>query len=110
MAPGTTSLIYLDYNATTPIDPAVVAAMRPYLEGQFGNPSSSHVYGQTAKEAVERARAQVAALLGCAPEEVVFTSCGSESNNLAIKGIAFAQRERGNHIITSQIEHPAVQS
>jgi cysteine desulfurase len=110
MTPGTTSLIYLDYNATTPIDPAVVAAMRPYLEGQFGNPSSSHTYGQTAKEAVEQSRAQVAALLGCVPEEVVFTSCGSESDNQAIKGIAFAQRERGSHIITSQIEHPAVQS
>src|ERR1051326_5544547 len=105
---GTTYPIYLDSNATTPIDPAVVAAMRPYLEDQFGNPSSSHAYGQTAKEAVEQARAQVAALLGCTPEEVVFTSSGSESDNHAIKRIAFARRERGNHLITSQIEHPAV--
>ena len=100
--------IYLDYNATTPLDPAVVAAMRSSLEDLFGNPSSSHVYGQKAKEAVDWAREQVAALLGCAPEEVVFTSGGSESDNQAIKGIAFAQRARGNHLITSQIEHPAV--
>jgi len=103
-----TQPIYLDYNATTPLDPAVIAAMRPSLEQQFGNPSSSHVYGQAAKEAVERAREQVAALLGCAPDEVVFTSGGSESDNQAIKGVAFACRERGTHIITSQIEHPAV--
>lgn len=100
--------IYLDYNATTPLDPAVVAAMRPYLEQHFGNPSSSHAYGQAAKEAHEQARGQVAALLGCSPDEVIFTSGGSESDNQAIKGIAFARRERGNHIITSQIEHPAV--
>ena len=100
--------IYLDYNATTPLDPAVVAAMRPYLEQHFGNPSSSHAYGHAAKEAHEQARAQVAGLLGCAPDEVIFTSGGSESDNQAIKGIAFARRERGTHIITSQIEHPAV--
>jgi cysteine desulfurase len=100
--------IYLDYNATTPLDPAVVAAMRPALERQFGNPSSGHTYGQIAKAAVEGARAQVAALLGCAPEEVVFTGGGSESDNHALKGIAFAQRARGNHLITSRIEHPAV--
>jgi cysteine desulfurase len=100
--------IYLDYNATTPLDPAVVAAMRPYLEQHFGNPSSSHAYGQAAREAHEQARGQVAALLGSAPDEVIFTSGGSESDNQAIKGIAFARRERGNHIITSQIEHPAV--
>lgn len=100
--------IYLDYNATTPLDPAVVAAMRPYLEQHFGNPSSSHAYGQAAKEAHEQARGQVAALLGCAPDEVIFTSGGSESDNQAIKGIAFARSELGKHIITSQIEHPAV--
>ena len=104
----TTNPIYLDYNATTPIDPAVVAAMRPYLEQHFGNPSSSHAYGHAAKVAHEQARAQVAALLGSAPDEVIFTSGGSESDNQAIKGIAFARREQGNHIITSQIEHPAV--
>jgi cysteine desulfurase len=100
--------IYLDYNATTPIDPEVAEAMRPYLFEHFGNPSSSHWYGIQTKKAVEEARRQVAALLHCSPEEVVFTSGGSESNNYAIKGTAFANRERGNHIITSAIEHPAV--
>jgi cysteine desulfurase len=100
--------LYLDYNATTPLDPAVIAALVPYLEEHFGNPSSSHAFGARAKAAVDRAREQVAALLGCAFDEVVFTSGGSESDNQAIKGIAFAHRERGNHLITSQIEHPAV--
>ncbi len=100
--------IYLDYNATTPIDPRVRAAMLPYLGDQFGNPSSTHVFGRPAWTAVERARRQVADLLGCAPEEVVFTSGGSESDNLAIQGIAFANRTRGRHIVTSTIEHPAV--
>jgi cysteine desulfurase len=100
--------IYLDYNATTTLDPAVVAAMRSSLEEDFGNPSSSHAYGEKAKERVDWAREQVAALLGCAPDEIVFTSGGSESDNQAIKGVAFAQRGRGNHLITSQIEHPAV--
>lgn len=100
--------IYLDYNATTPIDPEVAAAMRPFLEEHFGNPSSSHWYGAQAKKALENARRQVAQLLNCQPEEIVFTSGGSESNNLAIKGVAFAYRDKGNHIITSQIEHPAV--
>ncbi len=103
-----TEPIYLDYNAATPLDPAVAAAMRPYLEQHFGNPSSGHVYGHTAQEAVAHAREQVAALLGCMADEVVFTSGGSESDNQAIKGSAFALRERGNHLITSQIEHPAV--
>jgi cysteine desulfurase len=100
--------IYLDYNATTPIDPEVAEAMRPYLFEHFGNPSSSHWYGIQTKKAVEKARRQVADLLHCNPEEVVFTSGGSESNNYAIKGTAFANREKGNHIITSAIEHPAV--
>ncbi len=104
--------VYLDYNATTPLDPAVTEAMQPVikggLEGIFGNPSSSHLYGRAAHDAVEQGRACVAALLGCAPDEVVFTSCGSEADNLAIKGVAEAYRERGDHIITSQIEHPAV--
>ena len=100
--------VYLDYNATTPIDPEVAEAMRPYLYEHFGNPSSSHWYGIQTKRAVEEARRQVAALLHCSPEEVVFTSGGSESNNYAIKGTAFANREKGNHIITSAIEHPAV--
>ncbi len=100
--------IYLDYNATTPLDPAVIAAMRPYLESHFGNPSSSHAYGVRAKQAVEAARQQVAHLLGARPDEIVFTSGGSESNNLAIRGAAHALRSKGNHIVMSAIEHPAV--
>ena len=100
--------IYLDYNATTPLDPAVVAVMRPYLEEHFGNPSSTHWYGVQTKKAVETARKQVAALLNCDADEIIFTSGGSESNNYAIKGAAFARRQQGNHIITSAIEHPAV--
>ena len=100
--------IYLDYNATTPVDPEVAAAMRPFLEEHFGNPSSTHWYGIQTKKAVEKARRQIAELLNCKPEEIIFTSGGSESNNYAIKGIAFANKEKGNHIITSAIEHPAV--
>ncbi len=100
--------IYLDYNATTPISHEVADAMAPYLYEHFGNPSSSHPYGVTAKAAVEKARGQVAALIGCEPAEVVFTSGGTESNNFAIMGAARANRTRGNHIITSAIEHPAV--
>ena len=100
--------IYLDYNATTPHDPEVIEAMRPYLEEHFGNPSSSHWYGRKTREAVETARAQVAALLNCTPSEILFTSGGTESNNYAIRGIALARRSHGKHIITSQIEHPAV--
>jgi len=100
--------IYLDYNATTPIDREVAEAMRPYLEEYFGNPSSSHWYGIQAKKAIEKARKQVATLLNCQPDEVIFTSGGTESNNYAIKGSAFANRHKGNHIITSTIEHPAV--
>jgi cysteine desulfurase len=100
--------IYLDYNATTPLDPEVIDAMRPYLEERFGNPSSGHFYGIEAREAVDQARARVAELLNCSPQEVVFTSGGSESNNYALKGAALALRHRGNHIVTSSIEHPAV--
>jgi cysteine desulfurase NifS len=100
--------IYLDYNATSPIAPEVADAMAPYLYQHFGNPSSSHPYGQVTKRAVETARAQVAALLGCQPSEVVFTSGGTESNNYAIKGVALANRDRGDHVITSAVEHPAV--
>lgn len=100
--------IYLDYNATTPIDARVADAMLPYLYDHFGNPSSSHAYGVTAKLAVENARRQVANMLGCRSEEIIFTSGGSEANNLAIKGAAFARRAQGNHIITTAIEHPAV--
>jgi len=100
--------IYLDYNGTTPHDPEVVEAMRPFLETEFGNPSSSHWYGIVPKRAVEAARRQVARLLNCNSLEVIFTSGGTESNNHAIKGIAQAMRDRGNHIITSTVEHPAV--
>jgi cysteine desulfurase len=100
--------IYLDYNATTPIDPEVADAMRPYLVEHFGNPSSSHCYGKQAQQAVEQARQQVASLLHCRPDEIVFTSGGSESNNYAIKGVAFKNYARNKHIITSEIEHPAV--
>ena len=100
--------IYLDYNASTPIDPAVAAAMRPFLNEAFGNPSSGHWASTPAKAALEKARSQVAGLLGCAPDEIVFTSGGSEANNLAIKGTFFALRHKGEHIITAQAEHPAV--
>ncbi len=100
--------IYLDYNGTTPHAPEVIEAMRPYLETEFGNPSSSHWYGIRPKQAVETARRQVAGLIGGKPNEVVFTSGGTESNNQAIKSIGGARFDRGSHIITSQIEHPAV--
>jgi len=100
--------IYLDFNASTPIAPEVVEAMKPFLSQHFGNPSSPHWAGIPAKEAIEHAREQVAELLKCRPSEIVFTSGGSESNNQAIKGIFFALKERGNHIITTQIEHPAI--
>ena len=100
--------VYLDYNATTPLHPEVADAMEPYLREHFGNPSSSHWYGKQTRAAVENARDQVAELLGCGVDEVTFTSGGSEANNLAITGYALANRERGNHLITSVIEHPAV--
>jgi cysteine desulfurase len=106
--------IYLDYNATTPLDPAVVDAMLPYLREHFGNPSSSHAFGRTAHEAVDRARQQVAELLGAQPDEIVFTGGGSEASNLAVKGAVFAKLHglfgrwaKGAHIITSAVEHPA---
>ena len=102
------SSIYLDYNASTPIDPRVAAVMRTLLDGPFANPSATHAGGRAAREIVEHARAQVAALLGCAPDEVVFTSGGSEANNMALKGAYFALRNRGDHIVTTAIEHPAI--
>lgn len=100
--------IYLDYNASTPIAPEVAKAMKPFLTQHFGNPSSHHWAGAPAKGAVEHARGQVAGLLQCKRNEIVFTSGGSESNNHAIKGVFYALKEKGNHIITTQIEHPAV--
>ena len=100
--------IYLDYNATTPHDPEVIEAMQPFLKEEFGNPSSSHYYGQKPRQAVTRAREQVASLLNCKPQEIIFTSGGTEANNHAIIGVAEAFSQEGNHIITSRIEHPAV--
>jgi len=100
--------IYLDHNASTPIDPSVRAAMAPYLAAAFGNPSSGHWAGAPAREAVEVARAQVAALLCCAPDEVVFTSGGTEANNAALKGVYFAAAGRSRHVVTTLIEHPAI--
>ena len=98
----------MDYAATTPMHADVVQAMIPYMTGKFGNPSSGHSFGQEARAAVEEARAQVASLLGAGSDEVVFTSGGTESDNLAIKGVAYANRDRGNHIITTSVEHLAV--
>jgi cysteine desulfurase len=100
--------IYLDFNASTPIAPEVLEAMEPFLRDHYGNPSSRHWAGIPAKQAIEHAREQVAGLLGCFPDELVFTSGGTESNNHAIKGAFFALKHRGNHIITTQIEHPAI--
>ena len=100
--------VYLDYNASTPIDPAVAAAMRPFLEAQYGNPSSGHWASVEAKAVIKTARDQVAGLLGCNNDEIVFTSGGSEANNLALKGVFSALRDKGNHIITTSIEHPAI--
>ncbi len=106
--------VYLDYNATTPLDPAVVEAMLPYFKDGFGNPSSTHIYGKTAHDAVDQGRRDVADLLGAKPEEIIFTSGGTEASNLAIKGVVFAKLRgwfgrwaKGAHIITSAIEHPA---
>ncbi|HEY3364032.1 MAG TPA: cysteine desulfurase family protein [Symbiobacteriaceae bacterium] len=100
--------VYLDYNATTPVDPAVIAEMLPYFVERWGNPASAHAYGEDAAAGLATARAQVGRLIGCEPADLVFTSCASESDNLAIKGVAFALRERGRHLITTAVEHPAV--
>lgn len=100
--------IYLDYNASSPIAPEVADAMKPFLTDYYGNPSTNHWAGKPAKEVNERARQQVATLLDCNLDEMIFTSGGSESNNHALKGVFFALKEQGNHIITTQIEHPAI--
>jgi cysteine desulfurase len=101
-------LIYLDHNATTPLRPAVWEAMRPFLTEAFGNPSSLHREGLQARDAVEEAREYVARLIGASTDEILFTSSGTEADNLAILGSVLAQQRRGRHIVTSQIEHPAV--
>jgi cysteine desulfurase len=106
--PCRTERIYLDYNASTPIDPVVAAVMKPLLADHFGNPSSGHWAAAPAKAVLEKARGQVATLLGCEENEIVFTSGGSEANNLALKGVYFARRDSGDHIITTRIEHPAI--
>jgi len=100
--------VYLDYNATTPIDQEVANEMIPYIRNIFGNPSSSYSMGRDSKEAINKARKQVAGLINAKPEDIIFTSGGTESNNHAIRGIAFANKEKGKHIITSAVEHPAV--
>ncbi|WP_298135120.1 cysteine desulfurase family protein [Acidiferrobacter sp.] len=100
--------IYLDYNATTPVAPEVVEAMLPFLREHFGNPSSAHPYGARAAKAIAQARRELAGLLGAQSEEIVFTGCATEANNLALRGVAQALRHKGRHIVTSSIEHPSV--
>lgn len=100
--------VYLDHSSTTPVDPRVVGAMLPYLTEKFGNPSSVHQFGQEARAAADRARRQVAALIGARANEIIFTSGGTEANNLAIRGICGVAESHGRHIITSAIEHPSV--
>src|SRR6476659_5848164 len=99
--------VYLDHSATTPVDPRVVQAMLPYLTEKFGNASSVHLFGQEARASVDRARREVAALIGARANEIIFVSGGTEANNLAIRGITAAAKTPG-HIITSSIEHPSV--
>ena len=100
--------IYLDYNATTPVDPLAAQALEPWLRERFGNPSSAHLYGKEAKAAVETARADVAALIGGRPEDMVFCGSATEANNLAIFGVARALRGERRHLVTSAVEHPSV--
>ncbi len=100
--------VYLDYAATTPVHPEVLKAMLPFFDDNYGNPSSLHSRGQRAREEIEKARESVARALGARSEEIVFTSGGTESNNTALKGVAWAKKDRGDHIITSAIEHHAV--
>jgi cysteine desulfurase len=104
-----TKPVYLDYNATTPVDPDVLKAMLPYLGDEFGNPSSAHALGRRARDAVEAARGDVASLIGARPDEILFTSGGTEANNIAIRGTASANRAR-SAIVTTAIEHPATEA
>ena len=99
---------YFDNSATTRVKDEVFKEMIPYLSIEYGNPSSLYSIGRSAKRAISEARRRVASLINCSPEEIYFTSCGSESDNTALKGIAYANKEKGNHIITSKIEHPAI--
>ena len=99
---------YFDNSATTPIKEEVLQAMFPYLSVQYGNPSSIYSIGRNAKRAIEESRKKVASLINCKPEEIYYTSCGSESDNTALKGIANLRKNKGKHIITSKIEHPAI--
>jgi len=105
---GEVAMIYLDYNATTPLAPEVVQGIRPYLEEEFGNPSSDYPLGQRAQAAVAQARSRVAALLGAQPQEIVFVSGATEANNWVLKGVAHHRRGRGRHLVTTAIEHPAI--
>ncbi len=103
-----TKPVYLDFNATTPLDSEVLESMKPFIEHEFGNPSSTHWFGIAPKRAIDKARTQVAEILNCEPAEIIFTSGGTESNNHAIIGTAQSLKHKGNHIITTKIEHPAV--
>src|SRR5918911_4857075 len=100
--------VYMDHSATTPADPRVVEAMLPYLSEKFGNASSVHFYGQEARSALDRARREVAALVGARPNEIVFTSGGTEANNLAVRGVCETHAAHGRHIVASSIEHSSV--
>ncbi|MGE5248402.1 MAG: aminotransferase class V-fold PLP-dependent enzyme, partial [Verrucomicrobiota bacterium] len=100
--------VYFDHNATTPVHPEVASAIQPFLGELFGNPSSIHWAGRDVRKAVEDARESIAAFYGCRPLEIVFTSSGTESDNLALQGVAFLEGNRGKHIVTSQVEHPAI--
>lgn len=101
-------MVYLDYNATTPVDETVFQAMLPFLKQEFGNPSNRYPIGNTAKQAVEKGREQVATLLNAKAAEITFTASGSESNNTVLKGVAYSYKNQGKHMITSEIEHPAI--
>ncbi len=101
-------MIYLDYNATTPVAKEVAEAMMPFLVAEFGNPSSAHPVGRRARQALEKARGQISRMLGCESTEVVFTSGGTESNNMVLKSVAWSLRDKGRHIVTTKIEHPSI--